>query len=236
MGEQNLDFGVQTVIKLFKVGDETLGITQTHINTWIIMAVLTIIALIIRSKIKNFKEVPETKFQNIVETIVDMLSSFIINTMGEKSGKKFSYFYGPLMIFIVVCNLSGLVGLRPPTADIATTLAFALTTFFMIHGFGIKEKGVGAYFKGTLLEPMPFLLPINIVGELATPISLSFRLFGNILGGTIIMGLVYAMFPWFLTLLGVPAALHMYFDVFAGSLQAFIFVMLSMTFVSSAME
>lgn len=235
MGD-NLDFGVQTVIKLFKVGDETLGITQTHINTWIIMAALTVIALIIRSKIKNFKEVPETRFQNIVETVVDTLSTFILNTMGEKAGKGFAYFYGPLMIFIAVCNLSGLVGLRPPTADVATTLAFALTTFFMVHGFGIKEKGVGAYINDTLLSPMPFLLPLNIIGELATPVSLSFRLFGNILGGTIIMGLVYAMFPWFLTLIGVPAALHMYFDVFAGTLQAFIFVMLSMTFVSSAME
>ena len=156
--------------------------------------------------------------------------------MGEKAGKGFAYFYGPLMIFIAVCNLSGLVGLRPPTADVATTLAFALTTFFMVHGFGIKEKGVGRYINDTLLSPMPFLLPLNLIGELATPISLSFRLFGNILGGTIIMGLVYAMFPWFLTLIGVPAALHMYFDIFAGTLQAFIFVMLSMTFVSSAME
>ena len=103
-----------------------------------------------------------------------------------------------------------------------------------IHGFGIKSKGLG-YFKG-FLEPVPFLLPINIVGELATPVSLSFRLFGNILGGTIIMGLVYAMFPKIVIFLGIPAALHCYFDVFAGALQAFIFVMLSMTFVSNAMD
>lgn len=234
MEEKSLDFGVQTVIKLFELPNgEVLGITQTHINTWIIMAVLTVIALIVRTKIKNFKEVPESKLQNIVETLVDMIQNFTINTMGP-SGKKFGYFYGPLIIFIAICNLSGLVGLRPPTADVSTTLAFALTTFFMIHGYGVKAKGV-SYFKG-FLEPVPFLLPLNIIGELATPVSLSFRLFGNILGGTIIMGLVYGMLPWFLTFIGVPAALHMYFDVFAGSLQAFIFVMLSMTFVSSAME
>lgn len=235
MGDESLDFGVHTVIKLFNVGGETLGITQTHINTWIVMAILTVIALIIRLKVKNFKEVPESRFQNIVEAIVDTLQNFIGSTMGS-SGKKFASFYGPFMIFIIVCNLSGLIGLRPPTADVATTLGFALTTFFMIHGFGIKSKGAGGYFKGVLLEPVPLLLPLNLIGELATPISLSFRLFGNILGGTIIMGLVYAMFPTFLTFIGVPAALHMYFDVFAGSLQAFIFIMLSMTFVSSAME
>ena len=106
--------------------------------------------------------------------------------------------------------------------------------FRSIHGFGIKEKGLG-YFKG-FIEPFPLLLPINVIGEFATPVSLSFRLFGNILGGTIIMGLVYAMFPKIVVFLGIPAVLHCYFDVFAGVLQAFIFVMLSMTFVSSAME
>lgn len=233
MEDKSFDFGVQTVVKLFEVNGVTIGITQTHINTWIIMAVLTVGALIIRSKINNFKEVPESKLQNIVETVVDLFGSFVGSTMGE-ANKKFSYFYGPLIIFILVCNLSGLVGLRPPTADLETTLAFALTTFFMIHGYGVKSKGP-RYFKG-FLEPVPLLLPLNIIGELATPVSLSFRLFGNILGGTIIMGLVYGMLPWIITLLGVPAVLHLYFDIFAGTLQAFIFVMLSMTFVSSAME
>jgi F-type H+-transporting ATPase subunit a len=229
---ESLDFGVKTVVKLFEVDGVTLGITTTHINTWIIMAVLIIIALIIRVKIKNFTEVPESRFQNIVELIVDTFGNFTASTMGEKH-RSFSYFYGPVFLFILLSNLSGLVGLRPPTADIATTLALALTTFFMIHGYGVKSKGLG-YFKG-FLEPMPFLLPLNIIGELATPISLSFRLFGNILGGTIIMGLYYAMMPLILRI-GVPAIFHLYFDVFAGALQTLIFVMLSMTFVSSAMD
>ncbi|WP_069998906.1 F0F1 ATP synthase subunit A [Cellulosilyticum sp. I15G10I2] len=230
--EQNIDFGIKTVVKLFEVDGQAIGITTTHINTWIVMAVLTIIAVIVRIKLNNFKEVPESKLQNIVELIVDTFENFTASTMG-KNNKGFSHFYGPMFLFILLSNLSGLVGLRPPTADLATTLALALTTFFMIHGYGIKSKGL-SYFKG-FLEPMPFLLPINIVGELATPISLSFRLFGNILGGTIIMGLYYAMMPWFLTL-GLPAVLHIYFDVFAGALQTLIFVMLSMTFVSSAMD
>lgn len=231
MGE-TLDFGVQTHIKLFEINGQVFGITTTHINTWIVMAALIVIALIIRVKLKNFKEVPESRFQNLVELIVDTFGNFTASTMGEKN-RKFSYFYGPMFLFILFSNLSGLVGLRPPTADIATTLALALTTFFMIHGFGVKSKGLG-YFKG-FLEPMPFLLPLNIIGELATPISLSFRLFGNILGGTIIMGLYYAMMPLLLKI-GVPAVFHLYFDVFAGVLQTLIFVMLSMTFVSSAME
>lgn len=228
----NLDFGVKRVIDLFKVNGQVLGITETQINTWIIMAALTIFALIVRAKVKNFKEVPETKFQNIIELLVDFFGNFTASTMGE-TNRGFCYFYGPMFLFILLANLSGLVGLRPPTGDIATTFALSLTTFFMIHGYGVKAKGL-SYFKG-FLEPMPFLLPLNVIGELATPISLSFRLFGNILGGTIIMGLYYAMMPWFLTI-GVPAVFHLYFDVFAGALQTLIFVMLSMTFVSSAME
>ena len=231
--EENLDFGAQLYFKLFEVNGQPVYLTETIVNTWIIIAGLIAIALIIRLKMKNFKEVPETKLQLMIEMIVDMINNFTISNMGA-AGKKFAGYYGPLLIYIAVCNLSGLIGLRPPTADFATTLAFALITFTMIHGFGIKSKG-GSYFKG-FLEPFPLLLPINIIGELATPVSLSFRLFGNILGGTIIMGLVYAMFPMFVTFLGIPAVLHGYFDVFAGALQAFIFVMLSMTFVSSAME
>lgn len=232
--ENNLDFGAKLYTKLFEVGGQPVYLTQTVVNTWVVIGLMTIVALIIRFKTKKFKEVPDTKFQTAVEMLVDTLNNFVANTMGGSMGSKFAAYFGPLIIFIAVSNLSGLIGLRPPTADFATTLAFALITFFMIHGFGIKSKGL-KYFKG-FLEPIPFLLPINIVGELATPVSLSFRLFGNILGGTIIMGLVYAMFPKLVIFLGIPAALHMYFDVFAGALQAFIFVMLSMTFISSAMD
>lgn len=228
-----LDFGAGLYIKLFEVNGQPVYLTETIVNSWIIIGIMTVIALIIRFKMKHFKEVPDTKLQTAIELVVDIINGFTENTMGA-SGKKFARYYGPLLIYVAVCNLSGLLGFRPPTADFATTLAFALITFFMIHGFGIKSKGL-RYFKG-FLEPVPILLPINIIGELATPISLSFRLFGNLLGGSIIMGLVYAMFPKIVIFLGIPAILHCYFDVFAGTLQAFIFVMLSMTFVSSAME
>ena len=180
MGD-NLDFGAQLYFKLFEVNGQPVYLTQTIVSTWLIMLGLILVAVILRVKMRKFKEVPETKLQTTVEMIVDMINNFTISSMGP-AGKKFAGYYGPLLIYIAVCNLSGLIGIRPPTADFATTLAFALITFFMIHGFGIKSKGVG-YFKG-FLEPFPLLLPINIIGELATPVSLSFRLFGNILGGS----------------------------------------------------
>ena len=137
-----------------------------------------------------------------------------------------NWFFG-VFVFVLVSNLSGLLGLRAPTADFCTTAAITLATFVMIHFMGIKT-GKGGYFKG-YLEPVPVLLPINIISELATPISLSFRLFGNILGGMIIMAMVYSLPRWLN--FGIPAVLHIYFDVFAGCIQTVIFVMLSMTFI-----
>ncbi|WP_010166753.1 F0F1 ATP synthase subunit A [Candidatus Epulonipiscium viviparus] len=231
--DEQLDFGIHMLIPLFQTDNgDVFGFTTTHVNTWIIMAILTIFGFYVKKKVEAFTIVPETKFQVAIESIVSMFESFTMSTMGEKN-KGFSHFYGPMFLFILFANLSGLILLRPPTADIATTFALSLTTFFMVQLYGIKSKGIGYYKE--LFQPIPLLFPLNVVGELANPISLSFRLFGNILGGTIIMGLYYAMIPWF-GLIGIPSILHMYFDVFAGTLQTLIFVMLSMTFVSSAME
>lgn len=228
----DLDFGYRTVIKLFDFNGEQIGITTTIINTWIIMVVLTIVAIIVRSNLKNFTDVPVTKFQNIVEAIVEAFGDFTVMAMG-KPNRNFAPFYGSMFVFILVSNLSGLVGLRPPTADIATTFALSMTTFVMIQGFGLGKRG----FKHvkSLFEPMPLLFPLNFIGEISNPVSLGFRLFGNLIGGTIIMGLLYAALPKLLQF-GVPTVLHLYFDVFSGALQTFIFVMLSMTFVSGAME
>ncbi len=229
----NLDFGIKMPIKLFEIDGQWYGFTTTHVNTVIVIIMLTIFGLIVRNKLRNFKDIPETKFQVMIELLVDGFESFTMSTMGEKN-KKFSMFYGPLFLFILVSNLLGLIGLRPPTADIATTFALSLTTFFMVQMYGVKSKGFGGYYK-ELFEPVPVLFPLNVIGELSNPVSLSFRLFGNILGGTIIMALYYTMMPWF-ALIGIPSVLHLYFDIFAGVLQTFIFIMLSMTFVSSAME
>ena len=154
--------------------------------------------------------------------------------MGQKYKSFCNWFFG-VFCFIVTSNYIGLLSFRSPTADLATTLALSLSTFTLIHFMGIKVNG-GAYFKG-YIEPMPVLLPLNIIGEIATPISLSLRLFGNILGGTIIMGLINSALsqgPILLQVVGFGAitpVLHAYFDVFAGFLQTFIFVILSMTFI-----
>ncbi len=203
-------------------------ITDTTIATWIIGAVLIALAIYTNISVKKFNKIPKG-FQNFIEFVVETMDNFVVSTVDKKYSYLGGWFFG-VMAFILFSNLSGLVTLRPPTADLATTFALSLMTFFLIHFLGIS-KSKGEYFKG-YADPYPFLVPINIIGEVATPVSLSFRLFGNILGGLIIMGMVYELFPFFLKI-GVPAVLHVYFDIFAGALQSFIFVILSMTFIRS---
>ncbi len=216
-----------------------IPVTETVTVTWFIMLVLAIFSYFAS---RNLKKVP-SKFQSAVEVLVQSIYNLTKQTMGEdKIG--FAPYMGTLLIFLAIANIAGLFGLRPPTADVNTTLGLAMITFVMIHGNGMKSKGVGEYLKG-FLDPFPALLPLNVIGELATPISLGFRLFGNIVGGLIIMNLLYGALGTLSTSLGInipvfmtaiPAPLHIYFDLFAGILQSFIFTMLTMVFVAMAMD
>ncbi|MGL5440434.1 MAG: F0F1 ATP synthase subunit A [Filifactoraceae bacterium] len=217
-----------------------IQITETVTVTWIIMIFLVIASILLT---RNFKKVPKG-VQNAVEAFVKTVYDLVENTMG-KDKISFAPYIGSLMLYLACANLIGLIGLRPPTADLNTTLALALITFTLIHVNGVRRKGLGGYLKG-FTEPFFLLTPINLIGEMATPISLSFRLFGNIVGGLIIMSLVYSSLGALTTAVigtsipifqvGIPAALHLYFDLFSGLLQTFIFAMLTMVFVSGAMD
>ena len=217
-----------------------IAITETVTVTWFIMAILVLCAYIAGRKLEK---VP-SGMQVVTEAVVGGINGLTKQTMGENN-IGFAPYVGTLLLFIGISNIAGLFGLRPPTADVNTTFGLSIMTFLMIHGFGMKNKGVFGYLKG-FLEPFPALLPLNLMGELATPVSLAFRLFGNIVGGLIIMNLLYGALGGLTTSLvginvpflqvGVPAALHIYFDLFAGLLQSFIFTMLTMVFVSIAMD
>ncbi|MFV0520321.1 MAG: F0F1 ATP synthase subunit A [Lachnospirales bacterium] len=221
-----MDFNnrVAAVVELF---GQQFWITESLINTWFIGGALILLAIIVNVKSKKFTDVPTSKFQNIFEALVEMFYNFTVDTMGPQYTSYGFWFFG-VIAFIMFSNLAGLVGIRPPTADIAVTLTLSLSTCFLIHYSGIT-KSKSQYWKD-YVSPMPFFLPLNLIGEIATPVSLAFRLFGNILSGTIIMALIYSMLPKVLTY-GPPAVLHLYFDVFAGLLQSYIFVILSMSFI-----
>jgi len=223
---QSSGFDIESkILARFDVAGQEVWLTQTVVTTWIIMAALILFAFAVRVKLKNFKDKPEG-FQNVIELGVENMYKLVLTCMTEKYDYFGKWFFG-VFCFILCSNLSGLLGFRAPTADLSTTVAVALATFVMMHFMGICT-GKGSYFKG-YIEPLPFLLPLNIVSEIATPISLSFRLFGNIMGGMVIMSLVYGLPRWLN--FGIPAVLHTYFDVFAGCIQTVVFVMLSMTFI-----
>lgn len=219
-------------------------LSETVITSWLILAGLALVSYLLT---RNLKKVPTSKVQIFLEFVIGGFDKFVKDTMGPTAIKELPFivpYIGSLFLFFATSNLIGLLGFRSPTTDLDTTLAWALITFVMIYYAGVKKKGPG-FFK-ELLEPIPFLLPLNIIGELAKPISLSFRPFGNILGGAVIMKLLYDFLAFVTTSLTglsipfgqliIPVPLHLYFDMFAGILQAFIFIMLTMVFVSNATE
>lgn len=221
-----MEFGNRNLCVLFTWGDTVVYLTETIFATWVIMAVLIAFTILVRIRMKSFRSIP-TGFQNVIETAVEMMMHFVHDTVGAELAHWDGYFFG-LFLFIIASNYSGMFCLRPPTSDIATTGALALTVFAMIHGLGIARRK-GKYFK-SYIEPVAIFLPINLIGELAKPLSLAFRLFGNILSGVIIAGLLYNMLPLFLRFL-LPDIAHAYFDVVVGAIQAYVFTTLSMTFI-----
>ena len=210
----------------------TVYITTTQVTLLVVSILILIFCILAHHRMKHPSEVPGT-FQNIVELIVEKLGSMTEASMHSFAGTFFKDFTGALFLFIIVCNLTGLIGLRPPTADYGVTLPLGLLAFFMIQINGIRVKKWG-HFKG-LAEPLPLLLPSNLIGEISVPISLSLRLFGNILSGTMIMALWYAMIPALAKVIVSPF-LHAYLDVFAGCIQAYVFTMLTMTYMTDKME
>ena len=227
-----MDFGIRTlaVVELFGI---EIWITETIVGTWIIMGVLIIGALILRRLFfKDPKEIPESRLQNIVELVVEGMENFATGPLGEKYVWLDNWFFA-IFAFLVFSNTSGLFGFRPPTADIATTFAMSISTFILVQSMALRFA-TKAHLK-SLAQPFPIFLPMNIIGEMAIIISLSFRMFGNVLAGTIILGLIYGLMPWFGTLI-FPAALHAYFDLFAGVIQAYIFCILSMSFIGNKLK
>ena len=219
-------------------------ISETVVTSWIIIAALALVSFLLT---RNLKKVPTSKVQVFLEFVIGGLANFVTEIMGEKTIKRMPNmipYIGSLFLFFACSNLIGLLGFRSPTTDLDTTLAWALITFFMIYYAGVKFHGFG-FFKD-LIEPSPLMLPLNLIGELAKPISLSFRPFGNILGGSVIMKLLYDFLAYVSELIPgvsipvgqliIPVPLHFYFDIFAGLLQSFIFIMLTMVFVGIAAE
>lgn len=229
-GADDIDFMVHGVFQ-YELFGQKLWITTTHVCLFIVLMMIIIFCLCANRAIKHASEVPGT-FQNVVELIVEMLDNMVKGVMGKNAGP-FANYIGTLFIFILLSNISGLFGLRPPTADYGVTFALGIITFTLITFNKFKHQKIKGVIKG-LCDPWPIWAPINIIGDIAVPISLSLRLFANVLSGTVMMALIYGLLGIIAT--AWPAALHVYFDLFSGAIQTYVFAMLTMTYINNAIE
>ncbi len=228
--EKELDFMISGYSE-FELFGQTLHITTTHIATLLVSSLIIIFAIFANRAIKRANEEEAPKgLHNVIEFLVQAADNLTTGNMGVKYGAGFANYIGTLLLFIFFANTAGLFGLRPPTGDYGTTLALALITFTLVQINGFKFHGWGNLTE--LFKPTPLLFPINLIGEFATPLSMSLRLFGSITAGTIMMGLYYGLLPTIVKI-AIPSALHLYLDLFTGAIQAFVFSMLTMVFVSA---
>ena len=231
-GADNIDFMVHGITKYSFFGHE-VWITTTHVCVLIVMLILIGFAVVANRCLAKATEVPGT-FQNVIELMVEKLDGMIDGPMG-KAAPRFYNYIGTLFIFIIFSNISGLIGLRPPTADYGVTLSLGLLSFTIIQFNKFKYQSPKELWVGMCspLPPwLPIWVPINLISEIAVPISLSLRLFANVLSGTVMMALIYGLLGWIATIW--PAALHAYFDLFSGAIQTYVFCMLTMTYISDA--
>lgn len=224
------DFMIHGVASFELFGQE-LWITTSTIGVTIITLSIIVLGLFARRTMRRATDVPGA-FQNILELAVETLGSMTTGVLGDHAWK-FANYIGTIFVFILFCNLSGLLGLRAPTADYGITFLLGVVTFCIVQYQGIKNRKLRHF--TSLFEPTPVLFPINLIGELANPLSISLRLFANLLSGVIIMGLWYGMMPIFANI-GIPAALHAYCDLFSGCIQTYVFCMLTMVYINDKME
>ncbi len=204
----------------------SLPITETIFFTWVVMAILTLISIVFT---RNLQRIPRG-MQNVLEIAVDGIENMVYKDMGKRGSG-----YVPLILtialFILTANLISIVpGAFAPTQDLNTTAALALIVFFVAHGSEIRVKGLGAYVK-SYFQPYFWMFPINVVGEIAKVLSHAFRLYGNILGGTIIIGILYMFAPYVL-----PVPLMAWFGLFMGVIQTAVFTLLAVAYIQVRLE
>ena len=217
---------------------QALPITEAQVNSLLVILSLTGFCLYMTHGIRAGVA---TRRQIMAEWIVEKMDGLVLENMGEFF-KGFAPFVTAILGLSAISSLLSLLGLFPPTSDLNIVVGWSILVFILITHYKLKG-GVGPYLKG-YLEPIPVLLPLNILGEFATPLSMAFRHYGNVLSGSIIAVLISAglqaasllvmgALPGFLAELpifriGLPAVFSLYFDIFSGCMQAFIFAMLTM--------
>ena len=224
-----------------------IRITQTTVSLLAVTVLLILAAWLLTRKLSK----RPGRAQVVVEKLVTMLYGLVEDTMG-KHNLVFAPYIGTLFLSSIVGTLIGMTQIfRSTTADLSVTLAWALVTSVMVWYNNIKNFGFKAWLKG-FTEPIVVMTPMNIVSEIAQPISMAFRHFGNVAGGSVLTSLIYGalaaltslLFSWLpqaaaavfppIFQVGIPAVLSIYFDLFSGFVQALVFSLLTMVYVGSA--
>ena len=225
-------FSDRTSIELFG-----LKLGETTIFTMIIVLIVTMLCLIFRLFVfPKFKDSPKG-FQNVIELCVETVEKFCIDATGKKAGKSLAPYMFAIGIYLIISASFELFGLRAPTSDLVVTFSMGLITFVLLNFFGFKKLGIGGRFKamgGPMIAMRPVMIPLKIISDIAIPISLACRLFGNMLGGMIVMELLKGALGGYAS--GIPGIAGLYFNLFHPLIQAYIFITLSLTFIDEAME
>lgn len=210
----------------FQIGP--VPINATILFTWGVMALLVLGSILITRNLRSEGKIP--RWQNLLEVVVSSINSQIREVSGGQDPRPYLPFVGTLFIFIAFSNLLAVVpGFIPPTSSLSTTAALAISVFVAVPFFGIAHHGLTRYLK-QYLQPTFFMLPFNIIGELSRTLALAVRLFGNILSGTIIVGIIVSILPFLF-----PVVLQL-FGLLTGMIQAYIFAILAMVYIASASE
>lgn len=209
-----------------------IPISSSVFVTLLITIVLTIFSLIVYYKLlPKFKDVP-SGFQSVLEMFVEWIYKFSEERLHGR-GAGIAPYIGTLALYLGLANAIELIGLRPPTTNLSVTFAMAIISFILINYYAVSEKGIKGRIKD-LCTPHWSMLPVNIMTKLAEPVSLAFRLYGNILGGLVVMELVYKSMKYFAV--GIPAVLSIYFNIFDSLIQTYIFITLTLAFIQEAIE
>lgn len=211
-----------------------IEITEAVANTWLLMLAIWIASILLT---KNMRLKKPKKRQIIAETLVKSMEALVKQNAGYENAD-ICPFVAALLTIALFSGLLGITGLFAPAADLSSCIAWSLVVFVRVTLKKIRKKRIGGYFAG-FAKPAAFMTPINIISEVSMPVSMAFRLFGNIASGTVVMLLIYAALYALggrILQIGIPAVLSLYFDVFASVLQAYIFAMLAMIYIRLAGE
>lgn len=210
-------------VVMFRLGP--LQVTSTVVYTWIIMAIVLAVFAILGRSLK----IRPSRVQNALEWLVEVIDTMVRDMIHEQP-RIFVPIVGTLTILIAALNLGGLIpGIRSPTTDLNTPLALAIIVFISVHYYGIRRKGLVGHLKH-YVEPIFILLPIEVASEFARTLSLTFRLFGNILGEEIVIAVLFLILP---VLIPVPMML---FSIFTSVIQAYVFTLLTIVYISGAVQ